>query len=563
VNRRLGLLVAALLAALFLAELILGTLRLQALTDRQRGRALAELQSQVSRVAGRLEDDLESGKRHARFLAGSDAFESLAAAPSDESRAAAARWASALLVTFPRFGAVTALDAAGSELLRVERMGGGVAVLPSPLLRPNLDAARAHAALARADGSVNLSSLEVDASRVDLAERDRLVLRYDVAIAGGKGVFVLSLYAAPLLDELRRSEPLPGARYELLDETARPLLRDRDAEQSSAAGGDELATVATATGPRRADGTPTWKLLGIAPTEALDRGAAELRQEALLTGAILIFTAAALATIAVVVARLTAAQRRLESEREAAAALAESERLAALGRLTAGVAHEVNNPLAGITNYLALLEREDSDPQRRKEYLELIRHGFARIQTIVRDLLSFARPPKPRREAIELAGVLDRVYRVTHHDRGFREIRWSATVDSGCPQIWGDPFALEQVLLNLALNARDAMTSSSAGRGGPREITIHAGADGDSADRVRITFEDTGPGIPPAALQRIFEPFFTTRETGTGLGLSVTASILSAHGGSIRAENRAEGGARFVITLPSASRQALALETKP
>ncbi|HKE02283.1 MAG TPA: ATP-binding protein, partial [Planctomycetota bacterium] len=224
--------------------------------------------------------------------------------------------------------------------------------------------------------------------------------------------------------------------------------------------------------------------------------------------------------------------------------LAEAERLAAVGRLTAGVAHEINNPLAGIGNYLALLERQGGDPERRREYLDLVRHGFERIRAIVRDLLNVASPPAPRREPVELPAVLEKVERVTRHDRGFRDIAWSHRYAPGLPAVSADPFALEQVFLNLALNARDAMPNGGA-------IAVDARPDPSDPRRVSIVFEDTGPGFPPDVLPRIFEPFFTTRAAGTGLGLSVTASIVRAHGGTIRAENREAGGARFLLALAS------------
>jgi len=153
-----------------------------------------------------------------------------------------------------------------------------------------------------------------------------------------------------------------------------------------------------------------------------------------------------------------------------------------------------------------------------------------------------------------LGVILDRVERVTRHDRGFRDIHWTREFEAELPPLWGDPFALEQVFLNLALNSRDAMTREP-NHGGAQpggEIRVRARRNPGDPNQMEIVFEDSGPGFQPELLPRILEPFFTTRKSGTGLGLSVSAAIVRAHRGTIRAENRAEGGARFVLTVPIA-----------
>ncbi len=236
--------------------------------------------------------------------------------------------------------------------------------------------------------------------------------------------------------------------------------------------------------------------------------------------------------------------RDLTPQKEMERQLQIRERLSSIGLLTAGVAHEINNPLEGIGNYLSLLEREDAPEETRRRHLEMVRHGFTRIRDIVRDLLRFARPAAGSGEA-DLAQVVERALKLLTYSAAFREVRVERVgLDAPLPVV-GDSGRLEQVLFNLLLNAATAMDSKGT-------ITIRARRARNpesQADEVELAIEDTGPGIPPAALDRIFDPFFTSTN-GTGLGLSVSYGIVRAHGGSLTAANAPGGGARFTIRLP-------------
>ncbi len=237
--------------------------------------------------------------------------------------------------------------------------------------------------------------------------------------------------------------------------------------------------------------------------------------------------------------------RDVTRERGMERQLAISERLSSLGMLTAGVAHEINNPLEGIGNYLTLLARDDVSPDKRARYVEQVRAGFERIRTMVRDLLAFGRPGVGRGET-ELGEVVERVRALCGYTASFGEVEVRVTGLERPLVVPGDRGRLEQVLLNLMLNAATAM----GGRGG---ILVRAerdvrGSDGEPC--VRITVEDEGPGIPPEQLSSIFDPFFTTTQ-GNGLGLSISYGIVRAHGGTLVASNRPEGGARLSIELPA------------
>ena len=244
----------------------------------------------------------------------------------------------------------------------------------------------------------------------------------------------------------------------------------------------------------------------------------------------------AIAGEALVLVALRDRTRQRARERE----LALRERLSSIGLLTAGVAHEINNPLEGIGNYLTLLEQPELPPENRKRYLALVQHGFGRIRDLVRDLLRFARPENSSGR-IDLAQVVANASKLVALSTSLKQVRLRTLGLERPLELLGDPGRLEQVLVNLLLNAGKAQQ-------GQGEIVLRARAlAGEQA--LELAIEDCGPGIPPENLTRIFDPFFTS-EGGTGLGLSVCYGIVQAHGGTIRAENRPEGGARFVVRLP-------------
>ena len=220
------------------------------------------------------------------------------------------------------------------------------------------------------------------------------------------------------------------------------------------------------------------------------------------------------------------------------------EKFAALGRLSAGVAHEINNPVGGILTALEVIGHLDPESQRYKDYMVLMKSGLERIGEIVRQLLRFARQPSGQRDLVDLnAMVLD----VSHLARlQYRTSRMHIVTRFGdVPLVDGDTDLLNQLFLNLSMNAFQAMVD-----GGILTITTET----DEDDNAVVCIEDTGPGLPGEELENIFEPFFTTKEVGegTGLGLSVALGIVQAHGGTIEASHRPEGGARFTIRLPAA-----------
>jgi two-component system NtrC family sensor kinase len=229
--------------------------------------------------------------------------------------------------------------------------------------------------------------------------------------------------------------------------------------------------------------------------------------------------------------------------------LAHTEKIASLGRMAAGVAHEINNPLAGILIYAELLQRDLAADALHRENLEVIINQTMRCQQIVNRLLDFSRQTLGQRKLFDINDVIHRGVELISHQAFFHNIKVKEDLDPLLPQIVGDPGQLQQVFTNLLLNAADAMS-------GQGRITI-ASQPTPQGDGVILTFTDTGGGIPPEIRDKIFEPFFTTKPPGrgTGLGLSIVFGVIQRHGGTIEAESPPEGGTTFTIRLPLESQE--------
>ncbi|HYT99219.1 MAG TPA: PAS domain S-box protein [Gemmatimonadales bacterium] len=225
--------------------------------------------------------------------------------------------------------------------------------------------------------------------------------------------------------------------------------------------------------------------------------------------------------------------------------LIQSEKMSAIGQLVSGVAHELNNPLAGISAFAQLLLSEKRFPPDQRTAAEMIYAEARRASRIVQNLLTFARQHKPERTPTQVNQVLDDTLELRGYELRVRGIDVERDYDEQVPETMADAHQLQQVFLNLITNAEQAMERSERDK---QRLTVRTRRAGDV---LRIEIEDTGAGIPPNLLERIFNPFFTTKPTGsgTGLGLSISLGIVREHEGRIWAENAAQG-ARFVIDLP-------------
>ena len=231
-----------------------------------------------------------------------------------------------------------------------------------------------------------------------------------------------------------------------------------------------------------------------------------------------------------------------EREGERLALLAHTEKMAAIGSLATGVAHEVNNPLAGILTCLEVVQANPNDGDLRRRYLDLVEDGIKRIGRTVTSLLDFSRPRPMQLEPTSLNDRLNHVVELVEYQLRSARVTVKLDLDPQGPTVVADRFQIEQVLLNLVLNAVQAMSSGGT-------LTLRSRQ---TAEATVLEVSDTGEGIPEENRKRIFDPFFTTREVGqgTGLGLSVTDAIVSAHGGRIEVESRAGEGSTFRVVLP-------------
>ena len=234
----------------------------------------------------------------------------------------------------------------------------------------------------------------------------------------------------------------------------------------------------------------------------------------------------------------------LDRLRTAQQQLIQSEKLAAVGTLISGVAHEINNPLGNILGRVQLLQRTAAD-DRSKRGLQTIRDECERAIRIVRNLLSFTREHKPETTLVSLNDTLDQVLELRAYELSVSNIELGKDFQADLPEISADPHQLQQVFLNLVINAEQAMTAAH-GRGSLSITTQRVG------DAVQVVVTDDGPGIPEELISQIFDPFFTTKDVGagTGLGLSVCYGIVKEHGGEMRVESELEKGTTFTVELP-------------
>lgn len=233
---------------------------------------------------------------------------------------------------------------------------------------------------------------------------------------------------------------------------------------------------------------------------------------------------------------------------ELQAKLMHTEKMAALGQLVSGVAHEVNNPLAAIVGFADLLLENPSVPKSAKDELRVILQEAQRTRGIVQNLLSFARHMPAQREPVQINSILQQVVKLRAYDLSSDHIELAERYQPDLPLLVGDPHQLQQVFLNILNNAYDAIREVR--RPGRIEITTTA-----RADQIEVTLRDNGPGISHP--ERIFDPFFTTKEVGkgTGLGLSICYGIVRAHQGEITGQNNQDGvGCAFTVRLPFATK---------
>ncbi len=272
-------------------------------------------------------------------------------------------------------------------------------------------------------------------------------------------------------------------------------------------------------GARHGDGT--WRTMRASASQLFDA-------EAKLSGVI-------------ISVRDITVQKKLEQQ------VVQSERLAAMGQMIGGVAHELNNPLTSILGVSELLQDGETNETARKQ-LGMLQQQARRAAEIVQNLTYFARPPAPGKSPVNLVEVVERTLNLHAYSLRKNNITVDFLKETGLPYALGDPHQLMQVFLNLILNAEQAIRE--ARERGTLRIRL-----GKSNTSVWASFQDDGPGIPAQTLPSIFDPFYTTKRPGrgTGLGLSICKAVIKEHSGSVEAANAPGGGAVFTVTLPTAT----------
>src|SRR5271165_3848261 len=236
--------------------------------------------------------------------------------------------------------------------------------------------------------------------------------------------------------------------------------------------------------------------------------------------------------------------RDITVERKLEQQVVQSERLAAMGAMIGGVAHELNNPLTSIMGVSELLQDTETNETSRKQ-LAMLQQQARRAAEIVQNLTYFSRPPAPGKSRINVSEVVERTLNLHAYSLRKNNITVDFLKEAGVPYALGDPHQLMQVFLNLVMNAEQAIRESRD----KGTLRIRLGK-GDNS--VWVSFHDDGPGIPKESLSSIFDPFYTTKRPGrgTGLGLSICKSVMKEHNGSVEAANSPEGGSVFTVTLP-------------
>ncbi len=221
-----------------------------------------------------------------------------------------------------------------------------------------------------------------------------------------------------------------------------------------------------------------------------------------------------------------------------------SERLASLGRLAAGVAHEIRNPLSSIRGFAQFFMQRFKGQEKEQEYSSLMVKEVDRLNRVITELLDFARPKEPHREPHSLENILDHSLKLLEPELARKKVEIEKEYDPHLPSVWIDRDQFSQAFLNLLLNSLESMEA-----GGKIKIVLEEEKE-DGQDSLKVSIGDTGRGIPQEDLEKVFDPFFSTKRKGTGLGLAIVHQIVEQHRGDITVKSREREGTTFQITLP-------------
>ncbi len=229
------------------------------------------------------------------------------------------------------------------------------------------------------------------------------------------------------------------------------------------------------------------------------------------------------------------------------------DKMTSLGRVTAGIAHEIRNPLSGIYIFLKALRQisdQMGDVTKVLSIINKIESAANKIESIIQRVMDFSKPSRPKFAMVNLNAYIDEATKLTAVTLKKNQITFEKVLDPHLPECWAEPHLIEQVILNLITNAAEAMKSFD----GDKQIYLSTGVSEDNR-QIMIRVKDTGPGVPYASQSKIFDPFYTTKANSSGIGLSICHRIILDHGGALKLNPVGEGGAEFIITLPVKHRE--------
>jgi signal transduction histidine kinase len=585
---------AAFLAAAVLPVAIAGLVGIHYSIQALREETLSHLDQEVASRAETVTRFMEQLASELLYLSASPALDNLVEHPNETSREKLERDFSVFATAYPYIYQLRYLDAAGHEVVRVDRMDHTVHPVPLAELQDKSDRYYFREAMALPAGRIFVSPLDLNIERGQVESPERPVIRVatPVADAAGtpRGLLIINLHAELFLRQVQQMAEVHGGTAYLFDragyyiaqsgQTTLPQMFRMRAVASSAPplpaaplveilGGkrgvavSEGLVVAYAPVEVRTvaghQGTPprAWSLALAYPQSRFFSAVFNLY----LLYAVLVVALAATAIVGWLVSRRLL-RRLVDERREQDRQLFQREKMNTLGELSMGLAHEIGNPLAGMKAVVQVLQQDDapdgSSGATMRKYLPKLENEIDRLSSFLRTFNGFAAPQAHHPIPCRLEDVLDDVLLWTRkeaREKGI-EIQYRRC-GKDIPPLLADPNQLKQLLLNLVINAIHAID-------GPGRITLSMcnsplGQPPAISQRRHIHFcvEDDGPGIPAEALPKIFEPFFTTRPKGTGLGLAVVKKIADQHGATIQVHAGPGGrGSRFELAWPAAGMDA-------
>lgn len=545
---------------------------------------LAHLDQEIASRAETVARFMEQLASEVLYLSASPALDELVEAPRADARDRLERDFAVFATAYPYIYQARYLDAAGREVVRVDRVDHTIRPVPVGELQDKSDRYYFRDAMALAPGQIYVSPLDlnIERGRVEVPERPVVRVATPVAdSAGGKrGLLVINLHAELFLRQIQQMAEAHGGTAYLFDQAGYFLARSGQIGPQSFrmnavhALGGALPPQARAAilGGQRGVRVESGAVVAFAPVAmrplAGHQGSAprawslalaypQSRFFSAVFNLYLLYGVLLLALAATAIAGWGVSRRLLrrlvDERREQDRQMFQREKMTTLGELAMGLAHEIGNPLAGMKAVVQVLEQEECANPAAAKYLDRLRTEIDRLTGFLRTFHGFAAPRDHHPVPCRLADVLDDVLLWTRKEArengiAIRHRRCGRDI----PPLLADPNQLKQLLLNLVINAIHAIE-------GPGEIVLSmcnaprgAPPPADGRRLAHFCVEDSGPGIAPDVLPRLFEPFFTTRLEGTGLGLAVVKKIADQHGASIRVLARAPHGTRFEFAWPAA-----------